>query len=143
MRTLLLAVVALAGCGTSLVSDSPDGSKRAAIVEHRGRFDRNFAVRIRDALGWTTIYESPDEGGRGAGAERFIWSKDGAWLLLVGKRFYSIEGVRLDTGEDLYLLYDVERGRLWCNAVAGRYRKPFGIEELATTDFGEEFVLRQ
>jgi hypothetical protein len=110
----------------------------------RPRFiDRNFVVRVEDCQTHDSfvIFSSPDEG-MPIGSERFLWSKDSAQLLLVGKHFVVHEGAELETGESLYLLYDVASGVVWCNARQQSSFASFGLAELAGHDFGEEFGLR-
>jgi hypothetical protein len=121
---------------------SPDELLRAVLVEYPypGFIDRNFQVRIEEVKGASrTIFRSPDEG-RPTGSERFLWSRDGSRLVLLGKHFYVTEGVRLQNGEFLYLLYDFPTGRLWCNADQSRAPR-FGESELRGYDFGEPLVL--
>ena len=104
---------------TTVASLSPDDSVRARLVETSPAWgiDRNFSVRLeflgRDAT--RTIFSSPDEG-RPAGSERFIWSKDGTMLLLVGRHFYTEPGSLLETGEHAYFLYHLPSRRGWCAA---------------------------
>ena len=119
---------------------SPDGALRAEIVDRRLHFsDRNFRLRIVDAKGQAkVVFRSPDESPGGTGQERLLWSSDGRRLLLIGRRFWVRGEAKLESGESLYLLYDVPSGRVWCNAdVEGT---PFGEQELAGYDFGEELV---
>src|SRR5215207_8625775 len=83
---------------------SPDDQLQAALVEMQPRFiDRNFTVRVgaagADPLSLEPVFESPDEGSP-EGSERFIWSKDGEYVLLVGRHFAVDGTVRLRSGED-------------------------------------------
>ena len=82
-----------------------------------------------------TIFRSPDEG-RPIGSERFIWSVDGQYLLLVGRHFYVEGSVRLRTGEELYLLYHLPTRRLRCNARPAQSDR-FGFSDLAGISFVE------
>jgi hypothetical protein len=97
---------------------SPDETLRASLVE-RGfaSTDRNFQIRLEDLArgGTERLFHSPDEGGP-FGSERLIWSKDGKWLLLVGRHFFVKEDLFLDNGDQLYFLYEVATGKAWTNA---------------------------
>ena len=126
---------------TSLLS--PDNRRRAVLHDrpHSPSIDRNFEVRVEE-VGEASykVFSSPDESPLGIGSERFLWSKDSKTLLLVGRRFWGREGVQLETGEFLYLLYDVSTRKVWCNSdVQG---PPFGANELAERDFGEKLTLK-
>ncbi len=124
---------------TSLLS--PDEKHLAELVEvPRGMIDRNFDVRLStpgDVGSRQVIFQSPDEGRR-VGTERFLWSADGEYLLLLGKRFYvHDERIRLATGEYPYLLYHLPTKRLWTNASQCRGIPRFGPGELKGIEFGE------
>jgi hypothetical protein len=102
---------------TTVSSLSPDDSIRARLVETSPTWalDRNFAVRLEFLKGdkTRTIFSSPDEG-RPVGSERFIWSKDGTTLLLVGRHFYTTAaGPVLEMGEQAHFLYHVSSRRGW------------------------------
>jgi hypothetical protein len=122
---------------------SPDDQWRAALVETQPRFiDRNFTVRVgaaaADPLSLEPVFESPDEG-MPVGSERFIWSKDAEYLLLVGRHFVVEGSARLRTGEELYLLHHVPTKRQWCNARQTRAER-FGFPDLARIAFVEPLV---
>jgi hypothetical protein len=127
---------------TSLLS--PDEGLRAVLVESSPRFiDRNFRVYLESTDSHTLreIFRSPDEG-MPIGSERFLWSRDGKRLLLLGRHFFVEKGAQLPNGELLYLMYDIPSGRIWCNAKqSGRGR--FGSDELAGCDFGEPLLLKR
>lgn len=80
---------------------SPDGQVVAELVETGLFVDRHFLVRLTTYwLGFLPvsreIYESPDEGPRGG--ERFLWSRDGRHVLLVGTHLFATplaRGVRV------------------------------------------------
>jgi hypothetical protein len=124
---------------TSLLS--PDNRLLAVLLDrpHSPSIDRNFEVHIEEVGGPSRkVFVSPDESPSGIGSERFLWSKDSKRVLLVGKRFWVREGVQLETGEFLYLLYDVPMHKVWCNS--DHEGPPFGADELAGYDFGESFT---
>jgi hypothetical protein len=125
---------------TALVS--PDGGRMALLVELPKFLDRNFAVRLLpfgEHLGKVrVIFESPDEG-RPVGTERFLWSRDGRWLLLVGRRFYVRPGTPVVDDETLYLLYDTAGGSVRCNALQTKL-EGFGVADLTEMDFGHDFA---
>lgn len=82
---LVLLVRLFLGFATVTVSAAaPDGRMVVQLVEPGRRFlDRNFTVRVRRAHGWWRhVWTSPDEGP--PGRERFVWSRDGRHVLLIG-----------------------------------------------------------
>lgn len=128
---------------------SPGEKWRAILVELRGfmQIDRNFRIRLEDrrnpgssGIPCKIIFSSPDEGGP-PGTERFLWSRDGEHLLLVGKHFLTVDNTCLTTGESLYFLYDVSRGEARCNAAQQSTLKPFSVSDIAGIDFGEKLRL--
>lgn len=124
---------------------SPDGWMRAILVDRPNlpSIDRNFRVRIERVDGVAeTVFTSPDEAPSGIGSERFLWSKDGTRLLLIGKRFWVRDGVKLRSGEVLYFLYDLRSEKAWCNSDCGYGGfEPFGMAELTGYNFGEALSL--
>jgi len=134
-RTLLLSILVLATlfgcCGgcipllrwansrTAIVSPSPSGRYEIQLREQRFRFiDRNFRLFLRDKskeLMSREIFLSPDEG-LPEGTERFIWSSDDRYVLLVGRHFFVANpSLVTSAGESAYLLIDVESGQQWTN----------------------------
>lgn len=99
---------------------SPDG-RQVVILREVNRstlnIDRNFDVGVRAAGSEETrwLFSSPDEG-RPEGTERFIWSSDSRYVLLVGRQFQIIDGCALANGEQMYLLIDTHTGHIRCNA---------------------------
>ena len=129
--------------GLTARSASPDGKYCVCLVEvPRGisHIDRNFRVRIakKGDKSSHVIFRSPDEGAP-EGTERFAWSRDSKWLLLLGKQFFVKPGVETQKGEYIYLLYDVESGRAYCNATQTTM-SGFGFDTLTPLDFEEEFL---
>lgn len=97
---------------------SPDNAIVAVLEERSGQqLDRNFRVGIRrrDEKDYRWLLNSPDEG-RPPGSERFLWSADGRYVALIGEHFYVMEGSATASGVQLYLVYDCQNNRLWCNA---------------------------
>ncbi len=121
---------------------SPDGRLAAQLVELPKFLDRNFAVRLlpvgEQRAKAREVFESPDEG-RPVGTERFLWSRDGKWLLLVGRYFYVRPGTPVVGGDALYLLYDTVSGSVRCNASQSKL-EGFGIADLVGVDFGLDFA---
>jgi hypothetical protein len=102
----------------TLVSPSPDDKTRVRRVELPHLIDRNFELRIEnvDAPGNVrAVFRSPDEG-RPEGSERVLWSGDGRKFILLGRHFYVESSAALPSGEQLYLLFDLDTGELRCNA---------------------------
>ena len=93
---------------------SPDATTTAELFELPQFVDRNFQVRLK-TYRWKfipsrrVVFQSPDEGAP-PGTERLIWSRDGRYLLLVGKKVFPRKRECLSTGELLYLLYDNQKG---------------------------------
>lgn len=133
------SLMAAASGHVTVTSLSPDDQFQAVLAERSSFIDRNFVVRLgppgTDTSKFETIFTSPDEG-RPIGSERFIWSKDGTCLLLVGRHFFVEGSTRTQTGEDLYLLYHLPAKRLWCNARQSNAER-FGFRELLAIEFTE------
>lgn len=143
---LLIALVAVAVVAfqwilrdrTTVTSLSPDDRVRARLVERPGWIDRNFDVileRLDDGTK-TVVFSSPDEG-RPEGSERFLWSRDGTMLLLVGRHFIvRPPSMALETGETVYLLYHLPSRRTWCNSEQQARFPPIPNDLSSRVDFG-------
>jgi hypothetical protein len=81
------------------------------------------------------VFRSPDEG-IPRGTERFIWSEDSQFLLLVGKHFFLRRCCTLQSGDEAYLLLHVPSRQMWCNA-SQTSLPDFGERELTKAGFGE------
>jgi len=149
--SVLLAVLCfVVGCGpkspqVSLSKQSPDGKYWAELVEKPvgGIFngDRHFEVRITpqntNSAQPKMIYRSPDVG---SPSERFLWSDDSRYLLLVGKSVCVGPESVADSGEYMYLLYDLETRELRCNEEQlDTPMKRFDFNDLSGINFGEKF----
>ena len=147
---VILAITVLATLGffkpskgrtISASRTSPDIQWRALLVEFDddGRMDRNFEVILRNRAGskQRVIFSSPDEG-RPVGTERFIWSNDSRFLLLVGRHLgISDPADRLSTDEYLYLLHDLQTGTTRCNAAQQNKLAPFPKSEVRQIEWDE------
>lgn len=127
----IIAVVAVVvalkfGDETTTQSLSPNEEYRVSLVEKSPAFplvvDRNFSVRLATLnsdghrmVADQTLFISPDEG-KPVGSERFIWSKDSAYVLLVGRHFFLAEDISVVGGEQAYLLCHLPTKRIWCNS---------------------------
>ena len=102
----------------TLESRSPDGEYRAILADRIAGGDRNFKLYLQHVptRQWTLIYRSPDEGHNRT--ERIFWTRDSRCFLLVGKSFFidDEDSIRLPTGEEAYLLYDIATAQCWCAA---------------------------
>jgi len=135
--TIFLLLFLLCGCFSggddfiSLTSTSPDRKYSVSIVELDVFIDRNFEIRITDtATGNTrTLFKSPDEG-RPVGTERIVWSLDSTRFFLMGRQFFVKEGTADINGQDLYLMFDTETNRLWCNARQQTKYPAFAISDI-------------
>jgi hypothetical protein len=133
-----------AGRETTTTRLSPDETIRARLVETSPSWhlDRNFRVQLESLVDGTStiIFGSPDEG-RPVGTERLIWSKDGAWLLLVGRHFFVKDDLFLDNGDQLYFLYHLPTRRTWCNAEVSSLT-PLRSETIEGIKFTESIRLK-
>lgn len=103
---------------TTLTRLSPDETRRASLVESEWLIhERNFQVCLEDLVDGTStiLLHSPDEG-RPYGSERLVWSKDGKWLLLVGRHFFVKHDFFLDNGDQVYFLYHLPSKKGWINS---------------------------
>jgi hypothetical protein len=132
----------------SVSAASPDGKYRAVLVEKTrpGMLDRNFSVvleSLADEKGSRAIvFESPDEG-RPVGSERFLWTSDSRFVLLLGKQFFVANKQDVTSkGEIPYLLYNVLSGELKCNASQLTKYKRFSVEELSGMEWAGEKVAK-
>ncbi len=135
--------VGLASKRTTLSRLSPDETTRACLVERTfPSLDRNFQVVLEDLVHGESkvLYHSPDEG-RPYGSERFIWSKDGQWLVLVGRHCFVKRDLFLDNGDQLYFLYHVPTGRSFSNAAFSE-RPPIEVSTIESTEFTEPIRLK-
>jgi hypothetical protein len=142
----IMWIVSIKSGRPTVSSLSPDDSIRAWLVEISPTWaiDRNFAVRLEflreDQT--RTVFFSPDEG-RPVGSERFIWSKDGTTLLLVGRHFYkTAEGPILGTGEQAYFLYHLPSRRGWCASTEQTKWPHLTHNQLRGIDFTEVIQIR-
>jgi hypothetical protein len=136
----LLVGLGMASLGmphVSVAARSPDGRVIADVYETDRFLDRHFQVRLTTFwLGIIPIrqvvFRSPDEGPRGG--ERLIWSRDGRYVLLLGRHLFATDDACLASGEALYLLVDTRTKAIASNAQQTRHRR-FSLQELASRDF--------
>ena len=129
---------------TTITRLSPDETLRASLIEPEWQgIDRNFQIRLEDLVKGekTTIFRSPDEG-TPYGTERLIWSKDGKWLLLVGRHFFVKEDLFLDNGDQLYFLYQVSSGKFWLNSAERPDLPALKAETIEGIEFTEPVKLK-
>lgn len=124
---------------------SPDGSKVAMLAETPKwipSIDRNFDFAIKDKKTGIrkVVFKSPDEGA--AGTERFIWSKNSTHVLLVGRNFSLDQKLQLQTGESVYILFNVDNGQIACNASQRPDYPRVTKEELDKIEFEEPLGLQ-
>ena len=130
---------------TSLMS--PDETMRVRLVDFgpEHKLDRNFTIKLeRRATGAVeTVYQSNDEPGNGhEGSERFLWSKDGTKILLVGRHLDVREDLFLDNGDQAYWLYDVRLGQTWSNSALRPSLDPLTADQLAGIEFTEPVIIK-
>ena len=153
MRQLFFAALFFVlGCSppaprTVVSKHSPDEKYLDELVESisgsMGNGDRHIELRVSNPntskTQAETIFKSPDVGAR---TERLLWSKDSRYLLVVGKAGGLGVGPEAvtDTGDVLYLLYDLEKRELKCNETQLDIpRKSFDFRDLVGINFGEQF----
>ena len=160
VRWLLVLVAAIGGvwlgaAGTRLVGNdtttrslSPDDVWRVSLVEisPKVNIDRDFTITLEELAHdrrptQETLFKSPDEG-RPVGSERFIWSKDSTYVLLVGRRFTVAQDIAVGNGEQAYFLYHVPSKRSWCNARQVNWLPAITPEILGAIDFVQPLTLR-
>ena len=122
---------------TTIISTSPDKTSEIALVEHAERFDRNFFLVVKTSASETNglvIFESPDEGSP-PGTERFLWSSNSAYVLLLGRRFFIPTACKTSEGEFLYLMYALSNGCIWCNSEQQNLYPAFRFSDIADKGF--------
>ena len=124
---------------------SPDEMWRIWLVDiSHGFVARNFSIRLERLATHEVVKlvrSSADEG-RPAGTERFVWSKDGTSVLLVGRHFFVREDLMLAGGDQAYFLHDLKAGRSWINSEADTSFPPLTADLLAGVEFTEPVVLQ-
>ena len=134
---LLLRLIA----GVSVVTASavsPDGRMVVQLAD-RGTFmfDRNFDVRLRRYGLWRHVWTSPDESL--PHGERFLWSRDGRHVLLLGAKLFATVDSCLASGEFMYLHLDTQTGEVRANTPQRRGPR-FALADLAGIEFAEPLV---
>jgi len=125
---------------------SPDETLRVWLVELHSnlKLDRNLAVRLENLKTQETrdlLPFSPDEG-TPEGTERFVWSKDGTKILLVGRHFFVRDDMMLEGGNQAYFIHDIQVGRSWINSADNDRFPPLTADLLAGVEFTEPVVLK-
>ena len=130
---VLLARLFLGLSTVTASASAPDGRMVVQLVDPGRILDRNFIIRLRGSSGWwRQIWSSPDEGL--PGGERFLWSRDGRHVLLVGRNFFGLPDSCLASGEFLYLHLDTKTGAVRNNATQSPGPR-FGLADLAGIEF--------
>ena len=107
IRRVLIAVIAITLLGTLYAMLRP---ARPHVPDLRGELRNStddptathhgFCVfLVRDGE-WELLYESEEEPGP-PGSERFLWSPDKRWMLLVGHQFDLTQDIRTSEGDAL------------------------------------------
>lgn len=127
---------------TTVTSLSPDERFRVRLIERSVSFaiDRNFVVELEDLETGTRkiVFDSPDEG-RPIGSERFVWSQDATYCLLLGRHFYAEAEGQLSNGEIAYLLLNTTTGEVRTTASQRTSSdKSFQMADLLPIDWHEE-----
>lgn len=110
---------------------SPDMAWRVTLAERPAFIDRNFELHLEDmrTKQIRIVLVSGDEG-RPTGSERIVWSADSSRFLVLGRRFYALQGAPLASGEQLYAMMDVRSGKIWSNSGTHRDMPRFALHEV-------------
>jgi hypothetical protein len=148
IATILFAIGPMRWCADSITTQSlsPDDTYRIYLTESKPNLpltiDRNFKLSLaildkddKHEIARETLYISPDEG-KPIGSERFIWSKDSKYVLLVGKHFFVATDLQVGHDEQAYFLYHAPSKRSWCNSQQAKGKHGILTEdELREIDF--------
>jgi hypothetical protein len=140
---LVLGVYLIGRPRDTLVSESPDRSHRIVVQEGFRHIDRNFRILLVDRrtgarrVIFTSYDQSPS-----ITQERFVWSTNSSKVVLLGDRYYVVPGSKLENGEIVFLMYDIEHDRLSCNTDHDRGFQRVSAQEVVEI-FGEDLGRKQ
>jgi len=79
--------------------------------------DRNLSLEVTDTVAGTTkqVFRSYDQSPL-IKTERLAWSSNSRYVAVIGDRYFVAEGSTFPNGEILFLVYDVEKHAVYCNA---------------------------
>ena len=130
---VLLAKLFLGFSTVTVSAAAPDGRMVVQLVDRGRLLDRNFIIRLRGSSGWwRQVWASPDEDL--PGGERFVWSRDGRHVLLIGPKFFALPESCLASGEFLYLDLDTKTGAVRNNATQSNGPR-FTLADLTGLEF--------
>jgi hypothetical protein len=130
---VLLAKLFLGFSTVTASAAAPDGRMVVQLVDPGRLLDRNFIIRLRGSSGWwRQVWASPDEDL--PGSERFVWSRDGRHVLLIGPKFFALPESCLASGEFLYLDLDTKTGAVRNNATQSKGPR-FTLADLTGLEF--------
>jgi hypothetical protein len=130
---VLLAKLFLGLSTVTASAAAPDGRMVVQLVDPGRLLDRNFIIRLRGSSGWwRQVWASPDEDL--PGGERFVWSRDGGHVLLIGPKFFALPESCLASGEFLYLDLDTKTGAVRSNATQSKGPR-FTLADLTGLEF--------
>ena len=130
---VLLAKLFLGLSTVTASAAAPDGRMVVQLVDPGRLLDRNFIIRLRGSSGWwRQVWASPDEDL--PGGERFVWSRDGRHVLLIGPKFFALPESCLASGEFLYLDLDTKTGVVRNNATQSKGPR-FTLADLTGLEF--------
>ena len=130
---VLLAKLFLGFSTVTASALAPDGRMVVQLVDPGRLLDRNFIIRLRRSSGWwRQVWASPDEDL--PGGERFVWSRDGRHVLLIGPKFFALPESCLASGEFLYLDLDTKTGAVRNNATQSKGPR-FTLADLTGLEF--------
>lgn len=130
-------------------SFSPDGSHQIVVKQQPIQsMMRNFRIIVIDESTREEhqIFYSQDQP-PGISLEYFVWSADGRFAALIGDQYHVVPGSThhyvvprsiLPNGLTLFLVYDLEKDRVYCNTMYEDRGFPQITAEEAIEIFGEE-----
>ena len=117
-----------------LVELGPDGESRAiAICLERLSPPPGAEVKL---------FDGSVDAGPLAGTERFVWSRDGSKVLLVGRHFFVRDDLMLANGDQMFFLYDFKSSQSYLNAADGGRLPHLTADQIAGIEFTEPVVLQ-
>ena len=130
---------------TTITRLTPDEKARALLAgtDWPSQPYRIVVIRLEAPLGQEprTLYKSREQG-LPAGTERLIWSRDGTWLLVVGRHFFVNEDLFLENGDQLFFLHHQPTGRSWSNETGEKDVPPLTPEQIQGIEFTEPVTLK-
>ena len=131
---------------TTITRLSPDEKARASLAGTAWPSQpyRMVQIQLEAPLGSDprTLFTSGEQG-LPAGTERLIWSRDGTWLLVVGRHFFVHADLFLDNGDQLFFLHHLPSGRSWSNETGEKNIPLLTAEQVRGVEWTEPVVMKE